>query len=112
MRPRPRRCIDAQENVGGKERTKEHHFRREEKPDANLGVPKSSVGTSWKLYTEFPLRWNLSQNRFSGRFSASALRRFHRFVLHREIAFATGETVFVGAAIGHGSMNKISVWRR
>ena len=52
---------------------------------------------------------DLSENWFGRRLSASAFRRFHRFVLHREIAFASGETVFVRTAISYGGMNKISV---
>ena len=54
---------------------------------------------------------DLSQNRFDRRLSANTFRRFHGFVLHREIAFASGETVFVGTAIGHRRMNEISMWR-
>ena len=52
---------------------------------------------------------DLSENWFGRRLSASAFRRLHRLVLHGEIAIASGETVFVRAAIGYGGMNKISV---
>src|SRR5205823_13331461 len=55
---------------------------------------------------------DLDQDRLGRRLPASALTWFHRLVLHREIAFAPGKAVFVGTAISHRGMNKISVrWR-
>src|SRR5438552_6273878 len=52
------------------------------------------------------------KDRLGGRFAASALGRFYRFVLHRVIAFAAWETVFIRPAISDRRMNKISVRRR
>src|SRR5438132_12902928 len=52
---------------------------------------------------------DLDQDRLGRRLPASALTWFDRFVLHREIAFAPGKAVFVGTAISHSNINKISV---
>src|SRR5437764_10541810 len=52
------------------------------------------------------------KDRLGGRLATSALGRFDRFVLHRIIAFAAWETVFIRPAIGYRCMNKISVRRR
>src|SRR5438046_5067796 len=63
------------------------------------------------LCTEFPSR-SSGEHRFGGRFATTSLSWFHRLILHREIAFASRKAVFVGTAISHWGMNKISVrWR-
>src|SRR6266403_1263659 len=46
------------------------------------------------------------------RLAPCALGRFNRLVLHGKIAIATGQAVFVGAAIRHGRRNEISMGRR
>src|SRR5437867_1778294 len=52
------------------------------------------------------------KDRLGGRLAPSPLGGLHRFVLHRVIAFAAWETVFIRPAISDGYMNKISVRRR
>ena len=48
-----------------------------------------------------------------GRFAACSLIRFHRLILHGVVAFATGQAVFVRAAISNRSGDEISMrWRR
>ena len=41
---RPFDRADAQDDVGGKQRAEQHHFRREEQPDPELAVGQSGVG--------------------------------------------------------------------
>src|SRR5262249_31796437 len=110
MRPRPRRRIKPQKNVGGEKPAKKHYFRSEKKPDANLGIPKTGVGTSGDRVRNFHCVGS-SQNWLCWQLSSSAFRRFHRFVLHREIAFAPREAVFVGTAIGDRCVNEVPVRR-
>ncbi len=43
MYPGARRGANPQNDVGRKERSEEHDFRREEKPDSNLGIVKAGV---------------------------------------------------------------------
>src|SRR5262249_14263488 len=68
-----------------------------------------------RLCTEFPSVYeitidSLRRNKFGWRLATSALLRFYRFVLHRIIAFPSGQAVLVWASIGYGSLNKIPVW--
>ena len=44
MRPVAWLGIEPKENIGGKETAKKHHFRSEEEPDPDLGVPKTRIG--------------------------------------------------------------------
>src|SRR5205814_6720691 len=54
----------------------------------------------------------LRRNKLGGRFAASSLGWFHRFVLHRVIALATGKAVFVRTTISNRSVDEVSVRRR
>src|SRR6266536_6504351 len=48
-----------------------------------------------------------------GRFATRSLISFHRLILHGEVAFATGQAVFVRAAICNWRSEEIAVrWRR
>src|SRR6266480_7444785 len=51
----------------------------------------------------------LYEHRLLDSFAPSALSRFNRLVLHREIAVASRQAVFVGAALSNGRRNEISV---
>src|SRR6266513_1733443 len=56
---------------------------------------------------------SLHVNKLCGRFAARSLSGFHRLILHREVAFATWQAVFVRAAICNRRGDEISVrWRR
>src|SRR5207237_6204534 len=101
---------ESQKDVGGKKSAEEHHFRREKQPNADLGVPKTGVGTRGDCIRNLHL-FSLHKDRFGGRLAANALGRFHRFILHRVIALATRKAVFVRTAIGDGGRNEIHVWR-
>src|SRR4029077_14965783 len=70
----------------------------------------------WRLCTEFPWLSNRGPscvNEFFGRFATRSLSRLDGLILHGEIAFATGQAVFVRAAICNWRGDEISVrWRR
>ena len=42
---RPLGGTDAKDDVGGEERAEQHHFGREEQPDAELAVRSAGVGS-------------------------------------------------------------------
>src|SRR5438874_5667043 len=54
----------------------------------------------------------LDVNKLCGRFATRSLSRLHRLILHREVAFATRQAVFVRAAICDWRGEEISVRRR
>src|SRR4029077_3092377 len=69
----------------------------------------------WKLCTGFPCfsnRGPLYVNEICWGFAARSLSRFHRLILHGVVAFATGQAVFVGAAICNWRGEEIAVRRR
>src|SRR4029450_5537964 len=94
--------------------------RRKARQRASLPTQEKARFRSWhskaryrdesRPCTEFPSR-SSDEHRFGGRFATTSLSWFHRFILHREIALAPWEAVFVGTAISHRGMNKIPVRR-
>src|SRR6266480_2545830 len=110
MRPHPRGRIESQKDVSGEKPTKEHHFRCEKQPDTYFGIPETGVRSRGDCVRNLHL-FSLHEHGL-GTLAPHALARLHRFILHREITFASGETVFVRTAIRDRSADKISVWRR
>src|SRR4030095_9573218 len=110
MRPEAGLSVEPEKNVGGKKSAEEHYFRCEKKPDADLGVPKASIGPRGDLVRNFHdcslgVHWNF-------RLGPSSFALAHRIVLHRVIAPASRKAVFIRPAIRDRRRDKVAVWRR
>src|SRR5436190_8651171 len=110
MRPCSRGGIEPKENVGGEQSAEEHDFRREKKPDTDFRVPEPGIGAGGDGIGNFHITLLLMHR--GGGFVRFAVALTHRFALHRKVALAAGEAVFVGSAINRRGRGKISMWRR